>query len=344
QFIRLNTLIQISLLLIVLGIGALPVAAFLLIAIFITNYLLICLIRLESSALMVQPNASDDDSWQVTLSGNFIIRLATLFIVTGLPLTMAFNAKILIFDTILANPGYSEVSRIIVSGLIGLILLLNIAAIFRIFLVTDALQLSRQPKAVTDSLITRLVVAGLIAVSLYPIYTLPRLNPLTIDLNLRSFFINNPVSGEVTTQAVTDFTPAVVYMGIILIGILTGFLLKKYLKAAKLEYMLVAVKSGLRKHSLIPVIQSSNAVARRIAWFDKTLIPDLGARLMKFAESAVRFINRLNADSARELTRIQEGPNRLAEQLFQKIQRMKFYNLILISLIILTIIVLICII
>ncbi|MFH1213079.1 MAG: hypothetical protein V1681_03260 [Candidatus Neomarinimicrobiota bacterium] len=344
QFIRLNTLIQISLLLIVLGIGALPVAAFLLIAIFITNYLLICLIRLDPSILKVAPGTADNDSGQNTLSGGFIVRLATLFIVTGLPLTMVFNAKILIFNTVLANPDYSEVSRIIVTGLIGLVLLLNVAAIFRIFLMTGALKLSHPPKTVTHSLISRLIVAGLIVVSLYPIYTLPQYNPLTIDLNLRDLFINNPMSGEVTTQAATDFTPMVVYLAIILIGILTGFLFKKYLKGAKLEYMLAAVKSGLRKHSLIPVIQCSNVAARRMAWFDKTLIPDLGARLVKFAEFTVRFINRLNAGGAREMIRIQEGPNRLAEQLFQKIQRMKFYNLILISLIILTIIVLICII
>ena len=344
QFVRLNTLIQISLLLMVLGIGALSIVAFLLIAIFIMNYLLICLIRLDPSALKVAPGTAANDSGQVTLTGNFIIRLAALFIVTGLPLTIAFNARILIFDSVLANPGYSEVTRIIVTSLIGLVLLLNVAAIFRIFLTTDALKLSRPPKTATDSLINRLVVAGLIVVSLYPIYTLPRLNPLTIDLNLRDFFVNHPVPGEVTTQAATDFTPAVVYLAIILIGILTGFLFKKYLKAVKLEYMLTAVKSGLRKHSLIPAIHSSNVVARRVAWFDKTLIPDLGIRLVKFAESTVRFISRLNADGAREMTHIQEGPNRLAEQLFQKIQRMKFYNLILISLIILTIIVLICII
>jgi len=331
QFIRLNTVVQISLILIAIGVGYVSVSIFLLISLFIINILSIILIRDFKS--VVEP-----DGFSITLP----IRVIVWFNLIGLPLTLVFNARLQILQAIFSNPGLNPIMTMIAIGLLGAIFFLNSAVMFRIFFMTNAYKPVRRKNSPVVPLM-HWIAAGVAIASLYIFYTFPILNPLITKFNDLLLYRIYPVDNSLQDYSLIRLKSLIIYTSTIGIGLVFGFILTKYIKVDKLALRLNNWNKSLQNHLLQPIANLTHNTARKAVRFDTVLMPTGEARTWKFLQRIVAYFSCLNDHCSRQLAGLEGISIKLTNKLLEKSQQIKFVNIIGIVLLILLIIILICI-
>jgi len=334
QFLRLNTILQMSLIILTYSINAVALGAFFLIGFLALNLLLIIFI------CDFQPVSATGEA--VRSSGSALIvpvRIVLLFGLIGLPFTMTCNARLLLLETVSLFGIAGSASRSFLMGMTGALFLLNTLVVFRLFLVTGALRPASR-KTSPPSPMLQWFAGGLSILCLYPFYTFPRLNPLTTVLNGMALFSSEPTLGP----RAENLPIVIVYTGLLLAGLTTGFIFSKYLNINGLMARINNYRTGLRTWFQTTLHRYLAVTTQKAARFDTVLLPEFGFIMTKHFNRVVNTFNRLNDKCARRFIQLEAVPTAFSERIFQRIQQLKFYNLILIVLLILSITILICII
>ncbi|MFA7709698.1 MAG: proton-conducting transporter membrane subunit [Candidatus Neomarinimicrobiota bacterium] len=332
QFMRLNTIVQIGLLFMTIGLGAVQVSVFLLIVFFIVDVLLIVLIR--------DFNATSEPSG---FSINLPIRLIIWFNLIGLPLTLAFNIRFLLLQAIFVNSGAGSTFLAFTIGLLGAIFFLNGAVMLRLFLTTNAYKPRRRKNAPVATL-THWIIAIIAVESLYPFFTLPVLNPLTTQLRDMYLYVIQPVESGLPDYSLSQINSIIIYAATVVTGMAFGFILTNYSNTSALGRQLIIINEFMRNRIVQPLAVVVRKFASKLLGFDSVLIPACGIRAVKLFLRSTTYLNRLNERCARRLAKLENVPAKLTDRIFQRAQSTKFLNISGIVLLILLIIIVICII
>ncbi|HPN74040.1 MAG TPA: hypothetical protein PK386_01950 [Candidatus Marinimicrobia bacterium] len=329
QLLHLNTIFLISLLIITIGLGTFPISASLLFILFMTNFMLIIL------AQDFQP-MSDSANFSIALPFRLIAWLSLI----GLPISLAFNTRLLLLQASLTLSSNKPIHGTIISALLVLNYFLNVVVVFRIFLKSGWYE-PKHRKIDRVTPLTHCIIAGISIVCLYLFFTLPNFNPLTTEL--RFFPLFSIQGSQPLDYSQFSSNSLIIYSAILLIGLVVGFITAKYFKAEKFSRWLTEFSLDFRRYSMIPVANFSQVVARKIGHFDTVLFSRVSQSLMQTARTVILFINRINGIGAQQITKLKEVPEKYLNRILDGIFNLKFQVLIGIVLSILIITVLICI-
>jgi len=330
RFIRLNLLLQIALVLIALGIKAIALSMFLIFGLLTTTILLIIFNRDYQTGLLYEAEPGS--------ALMFPIRIVMLMNLIGFPLTANFNTRLLLFgSTAYQNNGTNP--NLLLGGATGLILWMLSASIFKLFLHTHALEpIRRKTPALSPAV--QWTAGTLALISLFPMITFPDFNPLTIVLRNSDLFVLKPA--VVWQNGVLSL--AIVYIGLMLFGLLTGFLVNKYMPSIDIFNLFSGFFSNLKDRIRFVIDEYAMSIARKLVRFDMIVASDLSLKIKNNCNHAIAKATQFNNLIANKFNRLETVPAALSENLFWRIRQIQFNLLILIALLILSVVILICII
>jgi len=330
QFLHLNTIFQISLIIITIGLGSLTTSAYLVFILFMTNFMAIILIQ------DFQPT-SDSVNFSIALPIRLIIWLSLM----GLPISLAFNSRLRLLQISSAFSTNEAILQTIITVILILSYFINVVLMFRTFLITSSFKPKRR-KTFRVAPLTHWIICGMGIFCLSPFFTLPYFNPLTTELRFLPLFSNNGV--QLPDYSQYSLNLLVIYSAILVIGLIVGFILSKYFKAEKFAQWLANIKINARKYSITPVVNCSRIVSRRIVQSDTTFFPGFNKYFAGIVQQTAISLNRINTICAQKISRLVKIPEKFLNKILESIYNLKFQVLIAITLSILIITVLICII
>ncbi len=334
HFIHLNTVLQLCLSLIAIGIGAVTLSTYILIELSILNPLLIILTRdLQNLRESYPENFYHDSALPLP------IRILLLSGLIGFPLTLTFNVRLLLLNLISIFSSAGTAGRTILLILIGLIFFQSTVAIFRLFLISGVLRpVLRKSEPLPAILLW--TSTGLAVLGLFPFFTLPQLNPLNLSLNGMSLLEHYPGTIPLPKFQTINQPLLITYFSLLLIGLLTGFILSKYQLFDAVISRFTAFQTNLIARGNLFINNTVQTILRKIVRFDTQALPKLGSMMTSLS---LNYPGRHPKVTSNQATQLETSSVTLLSKILIFLRRVNLPALILLALLIL-IIILLCII